>query len=102
MGSSSTGKNITGASLNIPIIVQFSYFKRILPDLEKIGVLYTESTAPLIPSAKIVARELGLILVPMLINESKELPKALEQKVRAYVELKKVQDEVELLREQLW
>ncbi len=76
--SSGTGNNITGASLDIPIKVQFSYFKRILPDLKKIGVLYTESTAPLIPSAKIVARELGMTLVPVLIKDPKELPKALD------------------------
>lgn len=76
--STGTGKNITGASLDIPIHIQFSYFKQILPNLEKIGVLYTKSTAPLIPSAKIVARELGMTLVPMLIREQKELPKALD------------------------
>ena len=55
-GSSGTGNNITGASLDIPINVQFSYFKQILPKLEKIGVLYTKNTAPLIPSAQIVPR----------------------------------------------
>ena len=76
--SSGTGINITGASLDIPLNIQFSYFKRILPDLKKIGVLYTESTAPLIPSAKIVARQLGLTLIPKLIKEPKELPKALD------------------------
>lgn len=71
-------KNITGASLDIPINVQFSYFKQIVPDLQKIGVLYTESTAALIPSAIIVAQDLGLTLVPRLIKEPKELPHALD------------------------
>lgn len=72
------GGNITGASLDIPIDVQFSYFKQIVPDLKKIGVLYTESTAPLIPQAKIVAQQLGLTLVPRMVNEPKELPLALD------------------------
>jgi putative ABC transport system substrate-binding protein len=75
---SRTNKNITGASLDIPINVQFSYFKQIVPGLKKIGVLYTESTAPLIPSAKIVARDLGLTLVPRLIKQHRELPHALD------------------------
>jgi len=70
--------NITGASLDIPLSVQFAYFKKIVPNLKRIGVLYTASTAPLIPSAKIVAQESGLILVPRLIKEPKELPMALD------------------------
>jgi len=72
------GGNITGASLDIPLDVQFSYFKQIVPNLKRIGVLYTESTAPLIPSAKVVAQQLGLTLVPRLIKEQKELPLALD------------------------
>ena len=72
------GRNVTGASLDIPVNVQFSYFKQIVPDLKRIGVLYTESTAPLIPSAKIVAQDLGLILVPRLIREPRDLPQALD------------------------
>ena len=72
------GGNITGASLDIPIDVQFSYFKQIVPDLKRIGVLYTESTAPLIPQAKIVAQQLGLTLVPRLVKEPKDIPLALD------------------------
>jgi putative ABC transport system substrate-binding protein len=70
--------NITGASLDIPVDVQFTYFKRMVPGLNRIGVLYTESTAPLIPSAKVVAQQLGLTLVPQLIKEPKDLPSALD------------------------
>ena len=72
------GGNITGASLDIPLDVQFSYFKQIVPDLKRIGVLYTESTAPLIPSAKVIAQQLGLTLVPRLVKEPKEVPYALD------------------------
>jgi len=72
------GGNITGASLDIPLDVQFSYFKQIVPDLKRIGVLYTESTAPLIPSAKIIAQQLGLTLVPRLVKEPREVPSALD------------------------
>ncbi len=75
---SNPGSNITGASLDIPLDVQFSYFKQIVPDLKRIGVLYTESTAPLIPSAKVIAQQLGLTLVSRLIKEPKELPPALD------------------------
>ncbi|MFZ5979004.1 MAG: ABC transporter substrate-binding protein [Candidatus Zixiibacteriota bacterium] len=72
------GGNITGASLNIQADVQFHYFKKIIPDLKKIGVLYTSNTAALIPPAKVIANSMGLELVALEINTEKELPKALD------------------------
>lgn len=75
---SAPGGNITGASLNIPIDVQFKYFARIVPNLKKIGVLYSQNTAPLIPQAKVVAKSMGMELVAIKIDQSKELPAAME------------------------
>lgn len=72
------GGNITGASLNVPVDLQFKYFKKIIPGLKKVGVLYTDNTAPLIAHARVVAQNTGLALVPMLVNDFKELPKALD------------------------
>lgn len=72
------GKNITGASLDIPTDVQFNCFKKIIPDIEKIGVLYTDNTASLIPPARIVAGQLGLELVAVRIVDERELPRALD------------------------
>jgi len=72
------GGNITGASLNIPVDVQFKYFKRVIPGLNKIGVLYTENTASLIPPAAIVAKQMGLVLEAVKITDKTELPRALE------------------------
>lgn len=72
------GSNITGASLDIPTDVQLSYFKRIIPNLKKVGVLYTESTESLITHARIVARSLGLELVAINVASDKDLPQALD------------------------
>ncbi|KAA3635301.1 MAG: hypothetical protein DWP97_05020 [Calditrichaeota bacterium] len=72
------GKNITGASINIPTDVQFEKFKEIIPNLKKIGVLYTENTEPLIPQAKIIAEELGLELVALKVTNERDLPKMLD------------------------
>ena len=72
------GGNITGASLNIQADVQFRYFKKIIPDLKNIGVLYTSNTAALIPPAKIIANSMGLELIALEINTEKELPQALD------------------------
>jgi putative ABC transport system substrate-binding protein len=75
---SEPGGNITGASLNIPIDVQFKYFARIVPNLKRIGVLYSQNTAPLIPQAEVVANSMGMELVAIKISQSKELPAALD------------------------
>ncbi len=73
-----SGNNLTGASLDIPIRVQFTYFKKIVPNLRKIGVLYSKNTADLIPQAKLVAHQAGCRLVPIAVNSFKELPHALD------------------------
>lgn len=71
---SSPGKNITGASIDIPTKVQFEKFKQIIPNVKKIGVLYTENTASLIPQAQVIASQLGIELIALEVNSEKELP----------------------------
>jgi putative ABC transport system substrate-binding protein len=72
------GKSITGASIDVPIDVQFKYFKKIVPNLKRIGVLYTDSTASLIPLAAAKAEGLNLKLVPVKVSDTRELPQALD------------------------
>ncbi|MFH1372551.1 MAG: ABC transporter substrate-binding protein [bacterium] len=72
------GGNITGASIDVPIDVQFRYFRRIVPDLKRIGVLYTDSTRDLIPPASDAARGLNLDLVPLKVQDIKNLGAALD------------------------
>ncbi len=72
------GKNITGASIDIPTQIQFEKFKQIIPNLKKIGVLYTQNTESLIPQAKIIAKQLHLELIALKINNEKELPQKLD------------------------
>jgi putative ABC transport system substrate-binding protein len=73
------GGNITGASLDIPPDIQYKYFKRVIKDLKKIGVLYTDETANLIPPAKAVASSIGLELIALKIEEEKDIPEALDR-----------------------
>ncbi len=72
------GQNITGASIDVPTRIQFTYFKKIVPDLKRVGVLYTDSTASLIPSAKAEAVKLGLTLVSIKVADTRALPKAID------------------------
>ena len=72
------GGNITGASLDIPTDIQFRYFRMIIPDIKRIGVLYTENTASLIDKAKRVAAGMDIDLVAVKVASSKQLPQALD------------------------
>ncbi len=72
------GGNVTGASLNIPTDIQFSYFKKIIPSIKRLGVLYTSNTSDLIEPARAIATRQGITLVPMLVESNKDLPKALD------------------------
>jgi len=92
VGSSATGfaKDnfpeipIVFSSVKYPVLsgfvddIQFKYFKKIIPNLKNIGVIYTENTAPLIAQAEIVAKQMNMKLMPVLINENKDLPIALD------------------------
>jgi ABC-type uncharacterized transport system substrate-binding protein len=68
----------TGASLDIPVDLQFRYFRQIIPNLSRIGVLYTSNTAKLIPPARVIAAEMGLELEPLEIKSPRDLPRALD------------------------
>jgi len=72
------GARITGASLDIPADIQFRYFRQIIPNLKKMGVLYTSNTARLIAPARVIAAEMGLELVPIEISSPRDLPGALD------------------------
>lgn len=72
------GGNVTGASLDIPIDIQFRYFSEVVSGLKRIGVLYTDNTASLIREAEKVARAKGLELVPIAVNDPRDLPAALD------------------------
>ncbi|MFH1686404.1 MAG: ABC transporter substrate-binding protein [bacterium] len=77
------GGNISGASLNIPVDIQFRYFHQVVPDLKRVGVLYTEDTKSLMTQAKVVAGEVGLELIPVLVEDMKQLPEALDSIARS-------------------
>ncbi len=77
------GERITGASLDIPIDIQFRYFRQIIPDMSKVGVMYTSNTASLIPPARVVASEMDMELVAIEINDPRDIPRALDSLTKA-------------------
>jgi putative tryptophan/tyrosine transport system substrate-binding protein len=75
-------RNITGASLDIPIEIQFKKFMRVHPNLKSVGVIYTEQTSMLIEEARQIAPQLGLELTAIKITVEKDVPKALDSLCR--------------------
>lgn len=75
----SSGGNLTGASLDIPIATQLEKFKLIVPGLRKVGVICTRDSEPVVQEAKRISEEIGLELVSVTISSEKEIPEAIEK-----------------------
>lgn len=74
----SSGGNLTGASLDIPVKIQMEKFKLIVPGIKRIGVLFTRDSQPVVTEAKRICEEIGLELVPVSVSSEKEIPEAIE------------------------
>ncbi len=78
------GGRVTGASLDISPALQFKYFKQIYPNLRKLGIIYSDETASMIPHAEIVAKANGIELHTLKIRKlsggrtGREVNKALD------------------------
>lgn len=70
---------VTGASLDVPLDLQFRYIRRLLPAARRIGVLYSEEeTAAVVTAADAAARSQGLTLVSKAVSAPAEVVDALE------------------------
>jgi len=66
-----------GVALEMPVDVLFTRFKLLLPDLERVGVIYGEKTsAESLEAARAAARALGLDLVEEDVRYADEVPGA--------------------------
>ena len=56
--------NVTGAAMDVPISVQFRRLKEVIPDMQRVGVIYNpRETGELVESAREAAAGAGLTLV---------------------------------------
>lgn len=77
-----SNRNVTGSTLDIPVEIQFQKFKMIHPGLKKLGVIYTDNTAPLIEAAYKVAPNLDIEFHAIKISSDKDVPGALDSLCR--------------------
>ena len=73
------GGNITGASLDIPLEVQYKYMKLLVTDLRTIGVIYCPEETGILMKADIeVAKRMNISLIAKPIHSEREVPDALK------------------------
>ena len=85
--SGKNNKNITGVSLSIPVIKQFSTLKEMIPNLKTIGVIYNPyENSELIKEAQTAAKQLNLDLVAVDVSYEREVPMTLNNLIK-YVDV---------------
>lgn len=73
-----SGNNLTGASLDIPLEMQFEAIRTVIPSAKRVGVIYSpQETERVIQEAKKAAEEIGLKLISIPIVSEEEVPRAL-------------------------
>jgi putative ABC transport system substrate-binding protein len=73
------GKNVTGASMNIPVEETIRLFKQLGPAIKRIGAIFSRTrTGYLVNRAESIARHEGLQLVTREITSPREITAALE------------------------
>jgi len=79
----SSGNNLTGASMDIPVKTQFEWLKKVVPNAKKIGVLYNpDETKAVIDEASKIAGKMQLKLVAMPVHSEKDVPKSTQDLIR--------------------
>jgi putative tryptophan/tyrosine transport system substrate-binding protein len=72
-------KNVTGASMNVPVEQPIRLFKQLGPQVKRIGVIFNRNrTGYLVRQAQAVAREEGLELITREVSSPKDVVAALE------------------------
>lgn len=79
-GMESPGNNLSGASLDIPILLQFEYMKKILPKTDTIGVIYSNAeTGAIVAEAREVSAHMGIKLVGIEVDDPSDVTSAMKQ-----------------------
>ncbi len=69
---------VTGVLIDIPPAVQLEWIRKICPKVTRIGIIYTRATKHWITRMRPDAERLGLVIVPLMIDNISTLPKILD------------------------
>jgi len=71
--------NITGISMNVAPEKQLAHLHKVLPDLKKIGTIYSPGkSGAFVEKARVAAQKTGIGLVSVKVEQAKDFPRALE------------------------
>jgi len=76
------GPNITGASMVIPDDLQLREIRKVLPNVKKVGLIYSPNSASRYQQLLTSCQVLGFHLVARMIDSGEDLPEALEEVYR--------------------
>lgn len=72
--------NITGATMEIPLSIQFRKIREVLPEARRVGVLFDPTVSgALVEEAIAAARLAGLVLVPMEVRSESDIVSRMEE-----------------------
>ncbi len=75
-----TGRNLSGAALNIPYEIQFEWIKKVLPDAKQVGIIYKmDCSNRCLEKAAEAAKQSGLKLEIQKIEKIKDVLPALKE-----------------------
>lgn len=72
--------NVTGVALGFPIATQLQWMRRLLPEANRVAVLFDPAQNQVwVDAARLEAEKQGLILVPIAVKNARELPAGLKK-----------------------
>ncbi|MCG2711806.1 MAG: ABC transporter substrate-binding protein [Candidatus Omnitrophica bacterium] len=98
----SPGNNFSGASMNIPVEIQFRMIKKVIPGAKNIGVMYDpDKSSRLIEEAKKAALQTNIELVALEVHSAKDVPGQFRNLIRQIDVLWTIADNTVLSRESM-
>ena len=79
--SNSSSSDISGVSLAIPVREQLEMMKKALPEIRRVGLLYSGSSAHMYQDTREIANEMGLRLVASEITSERDIPEVLRRTI---------------------
>ena len=74
------GGSVTGVTLDIPMVKQFTSFKAVVPNLKKIGIVYSDETSGIIAKEmKAAAVKTGVTVIEKKVASDKDVPNAIRE-----------------------
>jgi len=76
------GNTVTGASLDISVDLQLQKLAQLVPDLNRVGVLYSEKTKYIVDQAESWAADQEIEIVPFEVKSPRDIPRGIDHLIQ--------------------